>query len=182
MTGKTESLEIVTKVEGAERLLRTGVDLFFENKDMLSIHALSSAAHEVLHTLLKTQGKRVSLMEDNPFLRKDKAKEYHDLIHRTQNFLKHAAKDPKERMQYYKAQTPYWLFDAIQLYVQLTGNIKYKIFALYVMWFKLEHRYLLDEKAVEQLLTMVSVDAQYLKDNYKSFLENTSLAWWDELS
>src|SRR5688500_1236726 len=94
--------QILTKVEGAERLLRTAVHLFFEKGDMLSIHALSSAAHEVLHVLLKTSGKKVSLMKDNPVVRPDKQKEWHDALQRTQNFLKHASRDLRATLTYYE--------------------------------------------------------------------------------
>lgn len=40
--------EKVTKLEGAERLLKTAIRLFFEDDDMLAVHALASGAHEVL--------------------------------------------------------------------------------------------------------------------------------------
>lgn len=181
MNEKIHDPEIITKVEGAERLLKTATDLFFENKDMLSIHALSSAAHEVLYTLLKNKKRRGSFMKDVRFLKEEKVKAYHDLIHRTQNFLKHAARDPHEELQYFRAETPFWLFDAINLYVQLTGRFKYRSFALYVAWFKLDHKYLLDEKVLA-LLSAHSLNAQDIKDNYLSLLNDQGLGWWDQVS
>jgi hypothetical protein len=126
--------EKITKLASAERLLTTAVDLFFDDGDMLAIHVLSSAAHEVLHVLLKKQGKKASFLKDSGMVRPEKIKKFHGLLHHTQNFLKHGAKDPNAILEYYKAETPFWLFDAMHLYSQLIGNLKYKKFALFVLW------------------------------------------------
>lgn len=167
----TSEPEKITKLASAERLLKTSVDLFFEDGDMLSIHVLSSAAHEVLRVPLKKKEKRASLMKDSGVVRPEKTKEFHDMIHETQNFLKHGAKDPDRTLDYYKAESPFFLFDAIQMYYQLTGNLKYKKFALFVLWFKLEHRDILDDKARESLEGR-SIDAEFVKNNFKELFTN----------
>lgn len=175
MTNENGNPERITKIEGAERLLKTAVDLFFENKDMLSIHTLSCAAHEVLHVFLKTQDKRVSFLKDNPSIRPNKKRQYHDLIHHTQNFVKHASKDRTATMKYYEAETPFWLFDAIQMYVQLTGSLNFKTFALFSMWFKVRHKDLLLDEVLARFPIIKSADPQYIKDNYIRLLQDSSL-------
>jgi hypothetical protein len=179
MTIDKGNYQTITKIEGAERLLMTAVDLFFENKDILSIHALSSAAHEVIHAILKTQNRRVSLMKDNPTIKPEKAKEYHEIIHYTQNFLKHGTRDPMASMKYNQTETPMWLFDAIQMYGQLTGTIKFKKFGLFSIWFNLQYKDLLNDEFVASFPALDFVDPQYVKDNYKGLL--LRLTWPPEL-
>ena len=175
--------ERITKLAGAERLLKTAVDLFFEDGDMLSIHVLSSAAHEVLHVLLKKERKLTSFMKDiDLVIRSIKIKKYHDIIHHTQNFLKHGAKDHNAKLEYYKAETPFWIFDAIQMYAQLTGSQKYKVFALFVLWFRLEHKEVFDEQALTEMLKHAPTDAQFVKDNYEGMLEDPNQIWLAQLS
>lgn len=163
--------EKITKLTSAERLLTTAVDLFFDGGDMLAIHVLSSAAHEVLHVPLKKQGKKASLLKDSGMVRPGKIKEFHDILHETQNFLKHGAKDPNAILEYYEAETPFWLFDAMQLYSQLTGSLKYKKFALFVLWFKLEHKGMLEDRARESLES-AAINAEFVKNNFKRLLKN----------
>jgi hypothetical protein len=167
--------EKITKQASAERLLMTAVDLFFDDGDMLAIHVLSSAAHEVLHVPLKKQGKKASLLKDSGMVRPEKLKEFHDFVNQTQNFLKHGAKDPNAILEYYKAETPFLLFDAMHLYSQLTGSLKYKKFALFVLWFELEHKGILEDQ-VRNLLESASLNGAFVKDNFKSLLNNPNQA------
>lgn len=165
------NLEIITKAEGAERLLRTAVDIFFSKGDLLSAHVLSTAAHEVLHVLLKSQGKKLSFMKDNPVVRQDMQKKYHDIIHETQNFLKHAARDPSAKLEYASEETAFWIFDSILLFYNLTGGLKYRTFALFVLWFKIEHYEVLEENAFE-MFKNAGVSSDFVKANYKRIMEN----------
>lgn len=179
MTDTSEQFQTIGKIEGAERLLLTAVDLFFENGDLLAIHALSTAAHEVIHVLLKTQGKQVSLMKDNPTIRPARAKEYHDIIHQTQNFLKHSSRDAKVTLKYNPTHTQMWLFDAIQMYQVLTGAIKFKKFVLYSLWFHNQFKHLLNDEVIASFPLIGSVDPQYVKNEHKSLLQKIS--WSPEL-
>src|ERR1700687_924232 len=88
--------ENVTKLEGAERLLKAAITLFFEGGDMLAVHALVAGTHEVLRTLLIRKGLKISIIRDHDFIRPEFAGEYHRLMNRTQNFLKHADTDSDE--------------------------------------------------------------------------------------
>jgi hypothetical protein len=119
------------------------------------------------------------MMKDNPTIRPEKAKEYHDIIHHTHNFLKHGARDPKAALMYNHAETPMWLFDAVQMYGQLTGTMKFKKFSLFSIWFYLEYKNLLKDEVVASFPSLDFGDPQYLKDNYKELL--LKLNWSPEL-
>ena len=45
-------VEKVPKLDAAKRQLRTGIILFFEDADTVSVHTLTSAAQELLRDLL----------------------------------------------------------------------------------------------------------------------------------
>lgn len=178
MTTPKDDFQLITKVEVSERLLKTAVDLFFENKDMLAIHALSSAAHEVLHAILK-KNRRASLMKDNPRIRPEKAKEFHKILHETQNFIKHGTKDPKVALSYSPDETIMWLFDAVQMYQRVTGTMKFKKFGLFSIWFHLRYKDLLEDEFVASFPNLDRFNPQYVKDNYEALLLNNN--WPTEL-
>jgi hypothetical protein len=46
----------LTKLDAARHQLKTAIRLFFEERDPVSIHALASAAQEVLRDLLRARG------------------------------------------------------------------------------------------------------------------------------
>ncbi len=48
--------ETVTKLDAARRQLHTAIRLFFANEDMVSVHTLTRASHEILRTLLSAKG------------------------------------------------------------------------------------------------------------------------------
>lgn len=147
MSGPTDkpnpTAEKVTKLEGAERCLKTAIRLFFQDGDMLAIHALVAGAHEVLRTLLVNQSVRGSSIKDSEFIRPECVKEFNEIMNSTQNFLKHADRDPDGIHDFYPNATVFWMFDCMDMYQRLTGSRKFKIFHIFIMWFVLEHpRYL----------------------------------------
>lgn len=144
--------EKVAKLEGAERLLKTAIQLFFDDGDMLSIHVLVAGAHEVLRTLLSKSGDAASLLKDNPTIRREKLKEVGSLMNRTQNFLKHADEDPDSILDYYEAGTPFWIYDAIQMHSKLPGSSKYRAFFMFQIWFLREYPTVVSDPIIEAKL------------------------------
>lgn len=151
--------EKVAKLEGAERLLKTAIQLFFDDGDMLSVHALVAGAHEVLRTLLSNSGVAASLIKDNPTVRREKLKEFRFQMNRTQNFLKHANEDPDGILDYYEAETPFWIYDAIQMHSKLPGSAKYRAFLMFHTWFLREYPTVVSDPTIEAKLLE-------LKDRY----------------
>ena len=133
----------VTKIEGAERLLKTAILLFFEERDLLAIHGLVAGAHEVIYTLLAKNNQATSFIRNNDYIRPEYAREYHEHMNRPQNFLKHADRDPDGILDFYEKGTPMWIFDAIGMYAKLTGSLKHREFFLFFVWFSHEYPQLL---------------------------------------
>lgn len=111
----------VTKLEAAQRQLTTAIDLFLDGKDPVSIRTLAGAAHEILRTLLKRSGGRSTIAE-NPLQSVDMQKWVLAAMKRTQNFFKHADKDPHAKFEFRPALTEGLLCDAIFMHHDLTGT------------------------------------------------------------
>ena len=156
MTGYKEEIPSppikVSKLEGAERLLNTAIQLFFDAGDMLSVHVLVAGAHEVLRTLLSNSGVAASLIKDNPTIRPEKLKEVRSQMNRTQNFLKHADKDPDSILDYYEAGIPFWIYDAIRMHSKLPGSSKYRAFFIFQIWFLREYPTVVSDPTIEAKL------------------------------
>ena len=164
--------EKVAKLEGAERLLKTAIQLFFDDGDMLSVHALVAGAHEVLRTLLSKTGFAASLLKDNPTVRREKLKEVRLQMNHTQNFLKHANDDPDGILDYYEAETPFWIYDAIQMHSKLPGSSKFRAFSLFITWFVLEYPTLLSDPSTEKTVSELSNHAPNSRSKFGEMLKN----------
>jgi len=166
--------EKIGKLEGAERLLKSAVQLFFDNGEMLAIHALTASAHEVLRTLLQKKGYQESLLKNNPSVRPEKVKELLRNMNQTQNFLKHADQDPDEILEYYKEETPFWIFDAIRMYSKLTGSYKFRAFSIFNFWFLLEYPGVVEKKEIEDKLLAIknTRNAPRTRDQFRQLINN----------
>lgn len=165
----------VSKLEGAERLLKASVRLFFEEIDMLAVHSLAAAAHEVLRTLLLHEGKTGSFLKDNDYIKPEYAKEYHDLMNRPQNFLKHANRDPKGVLDFYEDGTPFWILDAIGLYTKLTGSMQHRDFFIFFAWFAQQYPMMLKKGEIQDLIAESTSNLIVSKQHFLQILKNPSL-------
>jgi hypothetical protein len=129
-------LEKVTKLEAARRQLSQAIRLFFFDGDELSIHTLSAAAHEILLSLGK--GKGCLSIKEPTFFDKATMKKWVKVVNETQNFLKHAGRDPQAQIEYNIRQTYLFLVDGISLYEQFTGS-KLPDGSVFLAWLYLNH-------------------------------------------
>jgi hypothetical protein len=84
----------ITKIEAARRQLATAIELWFHDKDQVSIYALSFAAYEVIHFVSKRKGRTRDLIFDSLILKKEYENNFFRLVRGTANFFKHADRDP----------------------------------------------------------------------------------------
>ena len=122
--------ELVSKLQAARRQLREAIRMFFEKKDIIAIHTLATASHQVLFDLLKehnqSQTEFVLLNPDSPFIRDEKKKEWTKTIRGAQNFFKHGASDPNKTYKFYFGATPFYIFDATLMFSLLTSEYFYE--------------------------------------------------------
>lgn len=83
----------ITKFEVARRQLSTAIDLWFEDKDAVSIHALAFAAYEILHRICKNHNNQTKLLFDSPIIREEYRGDFAKSLKRHASFFKHADTD-----------------------------------------------------------------------------------------
>ena len=88
----------ITKVEGAQRQLRTAIRLWFENADPVAILSLACSAHQVIHDLNSRQ-KRRDLLYDSLLIREEYRGHWERALKAPYNFLKHGGRDPNGRLE-----------------------------------------------------------------------------------
>jgi hypothetical protein len=82
----------ITKFDAGRRQLRTAIELWFMNGDPVSIHALSYAAHEIIHRLFRVQGGS-DLLFDTTLVKDEYRKEFTKQLKEDANFFKHAERE-----------------------------------------------------------------------------------------
>lgn len=132
---------VIGKLEAARRQLETAVTLYFNDKDAVSIHTLTAAAHNVLADLRAKQGKGAAetmraLLEAH--VKEESKKFLMDRFHEAENFFKHADRDSDKQLLFNTEQTELMLWDALVYYRTLTGEA-HPIFLTFNSWFMINH-------------------------------------------
>ncbi len=85
----------VTKLEAAQRQLRTAIRLWFNDGDPVSIHTLLAAAHEIIHRLYRNKGLS-GLLFNSKRIKDEFRAEWARKIKEAPNFFKHATHEPAQ--------------------------------------------------------------------------------------
>ncbi len=112
---------IITKLDAARRQLETAIRIYFHEGDVVALHTLTGAAHEVLYDLCSKM-KIKSFVKDPTFVKPEKKKEYLGMIGRSENFFKHADRDPHAQLNFNPQESEMLLLDACMLYKALTAD------------------------------------------------------------
>jgi len=147
---------ILSKLEVAKRQLETSILLFFKNQDVVSIHALAYAAHEVLSQLGKAQGHRSFIKDDLiNMIKPEKRDEINKMLSEAANFFKHSGKDKGENLKFYIRPTEYVIWDAARIYMAIT-NERPPTFSAYTLWFYLTFPEVINDSRYQELLSSLS--------------------------
>lgn len=124
---------------------------------MIAVHTLAAAALQVLADLGANAG--VESMVKNPqSVRPEKRKFVADLMNATQNFFKHADRDPEAILDFYPDATPFYIVDAALMCEALQGHSSAAGKAFHV-WFMLNYPdILVDERAREHVGGLLADD------------------------
>src|SRR5688572_29358241 len=91
----TRQTQSISKGEACRRLLETALDLYFEERDEVSIHTLVCAAREIANVLAGDKPRGVNLAKE---IREGVVPDKHDVVFdklaEAYNFFKHASRDP----------------------------------------------------------------------------------------
>jgi hypothetical protein len=99
----------VSKLDAAKRQLHTAIRLWFDDGDPVSVHALVSAAHEIIHTLFRRKGLK-GLLFDNPGIPDEIRTDFAAAVVSAANQFKHARHDPDGVTEFAPAFNDYLLW------------------------------------------------------------------------
>jgi hypothetical protein len=111
-------IEKITKLEAAQRQLRTACRLFFQTTDGVSVHTLAWAAHEILdHHPQSAKSFLIDIANESP----ESAKAHAELTE-ARNLFKHYHNKPLRTIHLIENLNEWLLIDCGQMYRSITGK------------------------------------------------------------
>ena len=89
----------VSKLNAARRQLDCAIELWFADKDEVSIHALAAAAHQIIHDINQKKGGG-ELLFDSAIIKDEYRSKWISILKKAMNFFKHAGKDAEEILEF----------------------------------------------------------------------------------
>jgi hypothetical protein len=115
--------ETITKIDAAERQIRTAIRMFFEDDDVVSIITLARAGSEVLRDIGNTRGIPDEMGLDSLSVNEEYRKDWIDALRKPQNFFKHGSRKPEEVLRLKPFVAHYMLLNAVALLRSVAGKI-----------------------------------------------------------
>ena len=158
----------ITKIEGARRQIEAAVALWFQDGDPVVVHTLVAAGHQVCNDILrKPNGKSESPVLFNTALFPGDEWELHrKFTVKLENFLKHAKRDPSEKITFNTAQTEMYILDAILLWHMIERE-RHPLFEAFGAWFFLSNPTLV-EKAVKMFPKLCKIETNISRSEFLS--------------
>jgi len=147
---------VIDKLDAARRQLESAITIFFDNGDVVSQHTLISAAHGIVYDLAQQRGVGGSI-KDSPLVSTENRAGFINKIHLPQNFFKHGRADAGTKLAFRYQVSPFYLFDALRLYVLLAGAAT-EVMRVFLVWFQLRYPDLFCYPAAEEDLKRVRGD------------------------
>ena len=138
----------VSKLDAAKRQIETAISLWFHDADIVSIHTLVAAGHQVCHGILKHQKIKVSMIFNLELLPEDARIAYKRFILAPENFFKHGDDDPNPyaSIDLVLGVTEVYLVDAIYLFHNLNGGVVTPTMKAFSTYFEILNPHLLKEE------------------------------------
>lgn len=120
-------------MDAALRQLQTAILLYFNSRDPVSIHTLAAAAYNILRDIRDSRKEKFEMFKDASGLPSQYKKAFRDLLSKSENFFKHADRDPDDVHLFRTDGTEVLLIDACDAYIRMTGEEPDNI-ALFKRW------------------------------------------------
>ena len=147
----------VSKIDVAARQLRLAVRLFFQNADPIPIETLAGASCGVLLDLARKHGVK-GVLQDSEMVAPRMKKEWVSLIRESQNFFKHADRDPDTVHIYKPSSLHFRLMEACDLCLRLVTGKHVAVslpneVVVFEIWFSYKYSHLLsDPEALRRIM------------------------------
>jgi hypothetical protein len=103
----------LTKLDVARRQLDTALELWFGDRDPVSVHTLAMAAYEVIDTLNKLGGDNSRLLFNSDMIKDEYRRLWVDTLRKDANFFKHADRDHDATLDFAPATNDFLFMFAI---------------------------------------------------------------------
>jgi hypothetical protein len=124
----------IGKLEAARRQLETAVNLYFHQGDLVSIHTLACAGHEIVERINQGQGGKPTLKQSwKDDLKPEAVKSFYERLNHAKNFFKHAGKDERQTVLFAPFESDIVLLDACWTYRRITGE-RQPILGVFELW------------------------------------------------
>ncbi len=167
----------VTKIGAAKSQLLEAINLFFEERDPVSIHTLVGAALDVLNDHITDKGlvwdHNLFFHQDSIYIKDEYRKEFQTIVRKNKNFFKHADRDLKKGItetEFDPSVNEFYIFEAIRTLGALEPNYWPAEFRVFVSWFMIEHPNLIKNSEEDFLNTLQSI-ALKTKRDYKKAID-----------
>ena len=162
----------ISKIEAAKFQLDCAAELYFCDKDEISIHTLTCAAYQILRDVMKDRGTQYDSLTDRiigGYTDNGTRKLAIKRLNEAENFFKHADKDPDGTIELDPEITHFYLFDAICCYRKITGNYSFYTLAFYC-WLIFTKKEFFEKQLGEFTKTIVGIQTNKHMQSKQAFL------------
>ena len=167
----TSDFQTVSKIEAADRQLRSVVHFFFQRADAVAVHTLAAAVYQILVDLCEHRGIERELEDSAILSHLGVKKDVLDAVRRPQNFFKHADRDPEGFLRFNPMLTACLILYGIHYLHCLTGT-KSPEGQVFCLWFYLRFP---DRAPAELRASFAQLPPEVGPDDYPVFLELITL-------
>jgi hypothetical protein len=148
----------VSKLNAAQRQLRTAISLWFEDGDPVSIHTLAFAAYEIFHCVSEhCDPNRRDLLFDTLHIKDEHRKRWLAIVKKKANFFKHGDRDPEAMIDFSPELAETFILYALTAR-QLCRESPSEEESIFMWWVMFHQSEMLIEEARKGLLDRLSVE------------------------
>ena len=164
----------VSKMAAAKSQLLEAINLFFEERDPISIHTLTCAALQILHDHFDDVGQvwdhKLIFHYDSIFVKDEYRKEHAEHVHEVRNFFKHADRDlktGKTSIEFNTENNAFYILEAARCLKIIEGSnyVFHPEFRVFIGWYGLKYPDHFKDDAIKRSFSGRDVSP----DNYKYF-------------
>lgn len=126
----------LSKLDVGIRQLETAIHLYFQSDDLVSIHTLACAAHEIFQSLNSRAGGEATIRQQfRVDIKADRVKEFYARLDAARNFFKHADRDPDDSIEFSPFESEVVILDACLTHKRLTNSdLPTAVCGTFLMW------------------------------------------------
>lgn len=126
----------ISKLDAARRQLEMAINLYFFDRDFVSVHTLAAASFRLLSDLLEHHDVPYQSMNERvlEYVKAEFQEEFLRSVKQAENFFKHADRDPEEILTFDPRETEFLLWDAVVAHHALVGDTPPLLRAFHI-WF-----------------------------------------------